>query len=112
MGFRGYHSKQRQQLTTIERLRTNTFGVYEEIIANQGYSKLVTFFPDAWTEEIIQAKADEAYLPENRVSTHERGFVGKTSEGVLIAFWFNYDNTTNNYEAICYPLIETITAQP
>ncbi len=112
MGFKGYHSKIHRQLITIERTRTNAFGVYEEIIATEHNSKLVTFFPDNWNEETIQKKAEEAYSPENRISMHDRGFVGKTNEGILIAFWFNLNNATNQYEVTFYPLLETAMSKP
>ncbi len=90
MGFKGYHCKVQSSLPAFERTRTNKHGVYEEIVFAHNSSKLVTFFPESWNEEMIRTKADEAHKPEHRISIHDQGFVGATSEGILIAFWWYF----------------------
>ena len=107
MGFRGYHTKVQTQLPAFERTRINEHGVYEEVITAHNTAKVVTLFPESWTEEIIRTKVAEASQKENRVNAHDQGFIGKTSEGVLIAFWYVPNNLTKEFSVIFYPLLET-----
>lgn len=111
MTFKGYHTKVHTTLPALERTRANALGVYEEVVMLNGITKLVTFFPESWNEETIQQKVTEAAQPNNRIGQHEQGFIGKTSEGVLIAFWIQHNAIDNTYNTIFYPLLETVAKQ-
>ena len=67
------------------------FGIYEAIYEWKGLSKKSTFFPDQWSRDKVLKKVNEAC--NNIIVRQQNGFIGKTTEGIEIQFWFNKDST-------------------